>query len=492
MTKRFAMVAVMALLCGCKDVLSGHQDVVATAAGQELTVERVAGMIAPAKSVPLRREVVDRVADMWVDYQLLAQAVARGDTLTDSATVLAASWPSVVQAQIAIYHDSVVNKAHPTQAQIDSAYNGNDYRYVSHILVRVVDTSAANKAAKRRVAQAYLDQVRHGADFAALASRVSEDPGSKQQGGSLGLVRRGVMVKQFEDAAFALKPGEISSSPVETAFGYHILWRPTLEQIRDAFTGEINNIWAGRADSLFLDSLTNKSGIAVRTRAAQYAKAAAGDLRAAKERSRVLATWRGGELTEKRFAVWLQAFPPQTPGMVAQAPDSQVNDFIKSIARNEMLINTVRQIHINVPRAAMDSIFTRYRAELTATLAGIGVTAESLTADTASHRIGKPAVAARRIDSYFSDLTNHPGSRQYFAVSPFLADVLRDHGGWKVNEQGVDRALERAKELRGPETPPAMSPAPIQPAPGGPPVGGMPVGPPSGARPAPRPSGRPH
>ncbi len=489
---RLGLVAVLALVAGCslRDMLASHQDVVATAAGQELTVERVASMIAPAKSVPLRRDIVSRIADMWVDYQLLAQAVAKGDSLTDSATIAQASWPQIVEAQISIYHDSIVSKTHATPAQIDSAYNGNDYRYVSHILVRVSDTSAAAKAAKRRIAQGYLDQVRKGANFAQLAGRVSEDPGSKTQGGNLGLIRRGVMVKQFEDAAFALRPGQISDSLVTTSFGYHILWRPNLADVRDSFAADINNIFAGRADSLFLDSLTNKSGIVVRSRAPAYAKSDASDLRAAKTRNRVLATWRGGELTQRRFATWLQAFPPQTPGMVAQAPDSQVGDFIKSIARNEMLIGAAVARHIHPSRAQFDSIATQFKGELGATETGIGITRDSLTADTASKTIGKPAVAARRVDSYFTDLTNHPGSRQFFAVSPFLADVLRDKAAWQVNEQGIDRALERAKELRGPETPPAtMDRAPIQPAPGGPPVGGAPPAPPS--RPNAHPNARP-
>ena len=89
MIRRLSVVALLVLVAGCslKDALSGHQDVVATAAGQELTVERVAAMIAPAKSVPLRRDVVDRVAELWVDYQLLAQACRPWPTATAWSTV---------------------------------------------------------------------------------------------------------------------------------------------------------------------------------------------------------------------------------------------------------------------------------------------------------------------------------------------------------------------------------------------------------------------
>ncbi len=480
MVRRYVAVAALVLVSACslRDAFSGHQDVVATAAGQELTVERVATMIAPAKSVPLRREIVDKVADLWVDYQLLAQAVAQGDSLTDSATALAASWPVVMQALATGYHDSVVARAHPSPAQVDSAYNGNDFRYVSHILVMArQDTTAAVKAAKRRLAQGFLDQVHHGADFAQLASRVSEDPGSKANGGNLGLVGRGVMVKPFEDAAFALRPGEMSATLVETAFGYHILYRPNLAQIRDSFTTLLTDVFAGRADSLFLDSLTNKTGIAVRSRAPQIARAAAQNLRAAKTRSRTLATWRGGELTEKQFATWLQAHPPQTAGLVAQAPDSTLNDFVKSIARNEMIVDAARRRHISLTPTQRDSIRGRYRTELEAMLTGMGIAPESLAADSTIRGAAKTAVAARHVDAYFTSITNNPGQRQYFAVPPFLADVLRSRAAWKVNAAGVDRALERAKVLRGPEAPdrggPGMTPAPgMQRAPGGPPVGG--------------------
>jgi peptidyl-prolyl cis-trans isomerase D len=95
----------------------------------------------------------------------------------------------------------------------------------SHILVRVQAEGAGEgrpEPEARRFAEALLEQVRAGADFAALATRSSEDPGSAASGGDLGCFGPGRMVPEFDDAAFALEPGEVSDL-VKTSFGYHII-----------------------------------------------------------------------------------------------------------------------------------------------------------------------------------------------------------------------------------------------------------------------------
>jgi peptidyl-prolyl cis-trans isomerase SurA len=82
--------------------------------------------------------------------------------------------------------------------------------------------SPAAKERTRAQADSIVMELRRGADFATAAKRFSQDPGSREQGGSLNWFRRGVMVPEFEKVAFALKPGVISD-PVESPFGYHII-----------------------------------------------------------------------------------------------------------------------------------------------------------------------------------------------------------------------------------------------------------------------------
>ncbi len=82
--------------------------------------------------------------------------------------------------------------------------------------------SAAAKARARAQADSIVLELRQGADFATAARRFSQDPGSREQGGSLNWFRRGVMVPEFERVAFSLKPGVVSD-PVESPFGFHII-----------------------------------------------------------------------------------------------------------------------------------------------------------------------------------------------------------------------------------------------------------------------------
>jgi len=93
----------------------------------------------------------------------------------------------------------------------------------SHILIQVPQgADAATKAAARTKAEGILKDLKAGKDFAAAAKENSQDPGSAVNGGDLGFFEQGQMVPPFEQAAFALKPGQMSEI-VESQFGFHII-----------------------------------------------------------------------------------------------------------------------------------------------------------------------------------------------------------------------------------------------------------------------------
>jgi peptidyl-prolyl cis-trans isomerase D len=89
-----------------------------------------------------------------------------------------------------------------------------------HILAMVNDKQS-DEAARAKI-EAARQRIQGGEDFAKVAQEVSEDPGSKANGGDLGFFGRNRMVKEFEDAAFGAQPGQIVG-PVKSSFGYHLL-----------------------------------------------------------------------------------------------------------------------------------------------------------------------------------------------------------------------------------------------------------------------------
>ncbi|HEU6456453.1 MAG TPA: SurA N-terminal domain-containing protein, partial [Roseateles sp.] len=105
-----------------------------------------------------------------------------------------------------------------------SRYGVPEERRASHILIKVDRNAPAEERAKAKAkAEEILAQVRKNpTDFAALAKKNSQDEGSAANGGDLDFFGRGAMVKEFDAAVYAMKPGEISNL-VETDFGYHII-----------------------------------------------------------------------------------------------------------------------------------------------------------------------------------------------------------------------------------------------------------------------------
>jgi peptidyl-prolyl cis-trans isomerase D len=105
-----------------------------------------------------------------------------------------------------------------------SKFQGDEQRRASHILIGfgASPTPASKAEAKKKAEQVLAEVKKNPTKFADLAKKYSQDPGSGEKGGDLGLFARGAMVKPFEDAAYSMKVGDVSGL-VESQFGYHII-----------------------------------------------------------------------------------------------------------------------------------------------------------------------------------------------------------------------------------------------------------------------------
>ncbi|GAB1476038.1 peptidylprolyl isomerase [Bacillota bacterium] len=138
-----------------------------------------------------------------------------------------------------------------TEEEAKAYYEDNPDKFVidevtaNHILVKEED-----------LAKEVLAELREGADFGALAKEHSID-GSAANGGSLGTFGRGAMVKEFEDAAFALKPGEISEV-VKSQFGYHIIQLLDKKQGKESYEDARQTILDSLNDEAVRNAYTEK------------------------------------------------------------------------------------------------------------------------------------------------------------------------------------------------------------------------------------------
>lgn len=107
--------------------------------------------------------------------------------------------------------------------QSKSSYSAAEYRIASHILMKLdSDATEDDSDAVRRKLAILRDQIIQGEDFSDVAKQSSEDPGSAPDGGNLGEIERGMMVKPFEDTLFDMTVGDLSE-PVKTSFGWHLI-----------------------------------------------------------------------------------------------------------------------------------------------------------------------------------------------------------------------------------------------------------------------------
>lgn len=129
---------------------------------------------------------------------------------------------------IALKAADLIGKVEVTPDDLASYYEQNKRQYAEPARVKLSyvelkrEPSPQDYADVKHFAENILERARAGDDFADLAERYSDDDTTAPQGGDLGFFPRGRMVKEFEEAAFSMKPGEISDV-VQTPFGYHII-----------------------------------------------------------------------------------------------------------------------------------------------------------------------------------------------------------------------------------------------------------------------------
>jgi hypothetical protein len=445
MRRVVAVSGLVVAISACVEAFSAHVDVVARAGRAELSVARLSEIIAPAQSVPLEREYVDLLARRWVEFTLLGQRAAAGDSLLDSMIVIDAMWPDVHQAVVDSFLTvSERRNVKVTPEQVDSAFQAGNLLHVAHVLRRTgpqasAETREAQRAEAARIRQALLD----GGSWAE-ANEANEDSIAKSRGGSLGAITRGATVPQFEDVAFGLEPGEISDV-TETSFGFHVIMRPELDDVREEFVEALEQVMAQRADSLYELALLDEKSVSVKKNAPASIRETLSDPFRAKASNKVLATFDGGRFVVSDLVRWISVMRSDVVQQIPAAPDDQLLLLVRSLVVREVMWNLADSAGVWLDEKKYGLIRERYAAQLANLRMVTRLFPDSLQVPT-STMAEREELAQLLVDRYLEAAVR--SNQRFLTVPIFLADRLMDEGDWEVRTPGVVRVLQRAREMR--------------------------------------------
>ncbi len=457
---------------GCsnfRDLFSAHADVAAEAGGQQLSAQRLAEIVAsPRKGVRINHETVEFVANAWVDYTLFGQAAARGQLPADSASIAEALWPEVSELKGNHWHDSLMaRRSEVSPAQVDSVYGKTDVRVLQHILVTVKPNtdSATRKAAHQKV-EGVLKKIRGGTDFGALATQLSDDQGSRVDSGYLPPSPRGRFVVTFDSAAWTLAPGQVSGI-VQTAFGYHIIKRPPLADVRERVAKYLAGQAGARLDSIYMDSLALLNKLEITSGAPAAIRAASISPEDAAHSTKALVHYKGGELTVRDYVRWVRALPPQYAEQLKTGDDQMLNRFARVLTQNVLLLRQADSAKVGLTGEEWQAITTKYRANLDTLKSEMDLGSASDSSVAIGDRI---KVADLKVERYFDQLIS--GKSRLRPLPSALATLLRQRLPYKLQTAGISRATEIALAIKA-KADSAAPQGPMQRAPGGPPIPGM-------------------
>jgi parvulin-like peptidyl-prolyl isomerase len=439
---------------GFGQAMTAHTDTLARAAGHELSVEQATGLLVPATRIPAQNDVVDAVANLWIDYILLATAAAQDSTLAN------VNLDAILQPQ---FHQQLVFKLRDAVIQVDTVLSEDELQRLfeqeqpsaeiraRHILFRVpADASPQVKQQIEQRAQQVQQQAAAGADFAQLAAEHTEEPQGGERGGDLGYFGRGQMVPMFEDAAFRLQPGQVSEL-VETPFGIHIIKvedrrMPDYASMRDSFREMMVQRRVGEAEEAYLTQLTEGRRLEVQEGAADIARELAGkpstnlSRRAAQ---RPLVRYTDGALTAGEYLQLMQQRPAGMRGQVAAASDDQLSDWLRLLARDEILIDEARKRGLEPPQAEQDSAREQLRGELRMAAREAGLLPVSPQAGETQNQ-----AVQRQVLELLQGIIN--GQREVVPLGA-LGFSLRAQYGAELFERAIPAVVRRVEEQRPPQ-----------------------------------------
>ncbi len=447
----FAAAALVAAACDAVGGVGANSEVVARAFDHELSVDGTADLLASQNQLPNQAEVAEALADLWIDYTLLAIAAQEDSTLAglDLTPLVRQQMDQEVVLRLrdrVIQVDTVFSEEQLVQLY-ETAAPGAQVQ-ARHILVSWSNGGEAGARDSVFAVVADLrDRVLAGEDFAALAREHSQDPGTASLGGDLGFFNRGDMVPAFDSVAFSLRPGEMGE-PVRTPYGVHLIRvedrrQPSFEDGRTEFEARVKADILAQAESAYLARVMGRANIDVPEGAFEVMRqlAARPNQRLTGRASgRALVDYDGGEFTAGEFQQFLHNQAPAFRAQLRGGSDDQLGVVLESLVRGELLVREAEQSEISLSEAEQDSLISEARSRFSIAARQLGLTSIALeSGESVDEAIDRTVRGALR------DMLQ--GEEDVIPLGT-IAYTLRQAYRGEVYTHTLSRVVNRVDELR--------------------------------------------
>lgn len=459
-----AATAAAVLVAACASETS-NEGVVARIDDYELSVDEAVDLLVDEERLASDVGVVESLAELWIDYTLLAEAAA-DDTTFANVDVDPLIMREVQQMMVFQLRDSVLQvDTFVTDEELRAMYEEESPEVevrARHIMLQLpVD---ADQAARDSVA-AELAELRQrildGADFATLARQLSQDPGTAPQGGDLGFFGRGEMVAPFEQAVLALEPGELSDV-VRTPMGLHLIRLDdrrvrSFEEAGPRYRQRVQARMVQQAESTFVSDLVDQVDPRVTDGALEIAREMASNPGAGltgRAARRALVEWDGGAISVGDVREILQMESPNLRNQIAEGPDSALSDFLRGLARRQVLVREAESAGLRPPRDSLDTLVEDARLQLRGAARSLGL----LEIDRAPGEDLEIAVHRAVLEALAGNLS---GATRVVPLG-LVSFQLREGRSTAVYEAGVGQVILQVAEIRAArQLSPAEESAPV-------------------------------
>ena len=364
--------AVVVAACGSE---ASDEGVVARVGPYRFTVDQAVELLVDQENLAAESRVVESLAELWIDYTLLADAAA------DDSTFSQLDLEPLVMQQVS---QAMVFQLRDSMIQVDTFITEDELREryeaeapavevrARHIMLQMpLQATAAQRDSVRSILVALRQRALGGESFAALAQEYSQDPGTSFNGGDLGYFGRGDMVAPFEEAVLALEPGGISDVVV-TPMGLHLI-RLEDRRVRGfadlapQYRRQVQGRMVQEAESVFVAALLERVDPVIPEGAFDILREIAGTPGArlsGRAERRALIEWDGGGVSVSDARQLIQLESAQLRTQIADGSDEDLDAFLQSLARRELLIRAAEAEGLRPERDSVDVLVDDARAQL--------------------------------------------------------------------------------------------------------------------------------